>query len=68
MNEQGILQRPKGSIILLHSKERDMDALSKALPVLLKHYGIPATDSTDLLIVGASFSGLTLAYSVHNQA
>jgi len=24
------------------------------------------TDSTDLLIVGASFSGLTLAYSVHN--
>ncbi|MBP8983589.1 MAG: polysaccharide deacetylase family protein [Coprothermobacter sp.] len=33
---------PKGSIILLHSKERDMDALSKALPVLLKHYGIPA--------------------------
>jgi len=37
-----IYSAPKGSIILLHSKERDMDALSKALPVLLKHYGMPA--------------------------
>jgi len=37
-----ITSAPKGSIILLHSKERDMDALSKALPILLKNYGTPA--------------------------
>lgn len=34
-----ITSAPKGSIILLHSKEHDMDALSKALPILLKNYG-----------------------------
>jgi peptidoglycan/xylan/chitin deacetylase (PgdA/CDA1 family) len=32
-------QARKGSIILLHSKEKDMDALKIALPVLLKRYG-----------------------------